>query len=231
MAAFARPLFLVPVIVFIILSFKLCGCFMKEPELFLFSSGICTLKEPFGVEALLDYSCLAARNYGTTKAESEDRLVEYAASPEALAPPLLIGGLPPVAFGFEVKRVGLLMDEVVELYALFVFVFGSVFLDTCCFIIKAELLLFTACFDCCWKLLVTCPYFLLSMFFLITVGDLWREATTGEPRVALAVLFVTGNISCWRPSYVADGDLSMRRYSVMAFVVAVAAVVQPPPSP
>ena len=67
-------------------------------------------------------------------------------------------------------------------------------------------------------------------FLLIIVGDLTPEAMTGEPRVAVAVLFVTGYISCW-PSYVADGDLSMRRYSVIAFVVAMAAVVQPPPSP
>ena len=66
------------------------------------------------------------------------------------------------------------------------------------------------------------------MFFLLAaVGDL-AVATTGEPRVAVAVLFVAGYISYWRPSCVAEGDLSIRRYSVMAFEVAVAAVVQPP---
>ena len=67
------------------------------------------------------------------------------------------------------------------------------------------------------------------MFFLLAaVGDLAAVATTGDPRVAVAVLFVAGYISCWRPSCVAEGDFSMRRYSVMAFVVAVAAVAQPP---
>ena len=75
----------------------------------MFSSGIYILKEPFGVEAFLVYSCLAARNYGTTKAESEERLVEKAASPDALAPLFLMGGLPPVAF--EVIRVGLFMPD------------------------------------------------------------------------------------------------------------------------
>ena len=105
-------LFLVFVILFIILSFKVCGCFRKDPE-FLFSSGICILKEPFGVEAFLVYSCLAARNYGTTRAESEERLFEKAARPEALVLAFLIGGLPPVAFGFifGVIRVGLLMPD------------------------------------------------------------------------------------------------------------------------
>ena len=66
-------LFLLLVIVFITLSFKVCGYFKKEPE-FLFSSGIYILKDPFGVEAFLVYNYLAARNYVTTKAESEERL-------------------------------------------------------------------------------------------------------------------------------------------------------------
>ena len=97
---------LLSVIEFIILSFKLCVYFRKEPELFL-----CSSKEPVGVETLFIYSYLAARNYGTTKAESEERLKAF--SPEILAPPLLIGGLPPVAFGFRLgaTRVGLFMPD------------------------------------------------------------------------------------------------------------------------
>ena len=77
----------------------------------MFSSGIYILKEPFGVEAFLVYNYLAARNYGTTKAESEERLL--AAKPETLAPLFFIGGLPPVAFGFifEGIRVGLFMPD------------------------------------------------------------------------------------------------------------------------
>ena len=65
-------------------------------------------------------------------------------------------------------------------------------------------------------------------FLLVAVGDLAAVATTGEPRVAVAVLFIAGYINYWPPSCVAEGDLSILRYSVMAFEVAVAAVVQPP---